>query len=449
MDRRPNILFLMGDEHRADVAGFAGNPVARTPVLDALAREGTVFTNAYTPAPICVPGRQSMMAGQFPRTTGCERYGEDLAPGHMTFARRFAQYGYATVACGKLHHTGPDQMQGWTARVGGDVTLDPRHVAGRAVDTTNPIGHKWPIAKEVRRAGAGRGPCAVADEYTVLGAIDYLTRHFVDPFYDRAIPDQPLLLKVSLTEPHYPFLAEDPERFAYYLPRVDTFAGQQPFDHPFLGGGLRVVAGRDASEREIRRATAAYYAMVESMDARLGRVLDALRQVGQDLDEWIVVYTADHGEMLGEHGVFEKQKFFEGSVRVPLIVRWPAALIGGRAVDENVSLCDLFATLCELAGVPVPGGLDSRSLVPLLHGDAAGWDDEAVSQYNGRNLMIKRGGLKYQYYGEEMPEVLFDLHADSGETVNVIDSPVHADAVKAFRQRTTELGFGREPQPAA
>ncbi|MBF8192077.1 sulfatase-like hydrolase/transferase [Nonomuraea sp. K274] len=432
----------MSDEHRADVTGYAGNAVVRTPVLDRLAADGTVFTNAYTPAPICVPARQSMMAGQFPRTTGCERYGEDLAPGHMTFARRLAQYGYATVACGKLHHTGPDQMQGWTARVGGDVTVDARHLPDRVVKPTNPIGHKWPIVKEVQRAGAGRGPSAVADEYTVVGAIDYLTRHFVDPFYDRAIPEQPLLLKVSLNEPHYPFLAEDPQRFAYYLPRVPTYAGQQPFDHPFLGGGLRVVAGTDASEREIRRATAAYYAMVESMDARLGRVIDALHHVGQDLDEWIVIYTADHGEMLGEHGVFEKQKFFEGSVRVPLLVRWPAGLGGGRTVRQNVSLCDLFATLCELTGVPAPSGLDSRSLVPLLRGDAHGWDDEAVSQYNGKNLMIKRGALKYQHYGPGLPEVLFDLDMDPGETRNVIDDPQHKDAVELFRRRRRELAFG-------
>lgn len=442
MERRPNVLFLMSDEHRADVAGYAGNAVVHTPTLDRLARDAAVFANAYTPAPICIPARQSLMAGQFPRTTGCERYGEDLPPGHMTFARLLAEYGYATVACGKLHHTGPDQMQGWTARVGGDVTLDSRHLAGRVVEPTNPIGHKWPIAKEVRRAGAGRGPCAVADEYTVVGAIDYLTRHFVDPFYDRAIPERPLLLKVSLTEPHYPFLAEDPQRFAYYLPRVPTYAGQQPFDHPFLGGGLRVVAGTDASEREIRRATAAYYAMVESMDARLGRIVDALHQVGQDLDEWIVIYTADHGEMLGEHGVFEKQKFFEGSVRVPLLVRWPAGLGGGGTVRQNVSLCDLFATLCELTGVPAPSDLDSRSLVPLLTGHGDRWDDEAVSQYNGQNLMIKRDALKYQYYGPDLPEVLFDLDADPGENRNAIDDPQHKDAVELFRRRRRELAFG-------
>ena len=117
---RPNILFLMSDQHRADVSGYADDGVVRTPVLDELARKGVVFNNAYTPAPICIPARQSMAAGQLPRTCGCEVFGEDLAPGHMTFARRLSQYGYATVACGKLHHNGTDQMQGWTSRIGNE-----------------------------------------------------------------------------------------------------------------------------------------------------------------------------------------------------------------------------------------------------------------------------------------------------------------------------------------
>ncbi|MDQ3656455.1 MAG: sulfatase-like hydrolase/transferase, partial [Chloroflexota bacterium] len=116
MPQRPNILFLMSDEHRPDVTGYEGDPVVRTPTLDTLASTGVAFRNAYTPAPICIPARQAMMAGQLPQTCGCRAFGDDLAPGYMTFARRFAQHAYATVACGKVHHFGTDQMQGWTHR---------------------------------------------------------------------------------------------------------------------------------------------------------------------------------------------------------------------------------------------------------------------------------------------------------------------------------------------
>ncbi len=192
----------------------------------------------------------------------------------------------------------------------------------------------------------------------------------------------------------------------------------------------------------MRRAIAAYYAMIETVDAQFGRVLDALRHAGQNLDEWVIVYTADHGEMLGEHGVFEKQKFFEESVRVPLLIRWPRAS-GPRVVDENVNLCDLFATLCDLCGIPVPEGLDSRSLVPLMRGDATAWDDESVSQFGPHNLMIKRGHLKYQYYGPAGgSEVLFDLQRDPGETRSFLGASEYTAPVAAFRQRLGELGHG-------
>lgn len=125
-DRSPSILILMSDEHRADVLGFAGNGVVHTPVLDSLASDAIVFSNAYTPSPICIPARQCIAAGQLPRTCRAERYGDDLPPFSMTFARRLSQFGYATVCAGKLHHDGPDQMQGWTTRVGSDMNVDPR-----------------------------------------------------------------------------------------------------------------------------------------------------------------------------------------------------------------------------------------------------------------------------------------------------------------------------------
>jgi choline-sulfatase len=443
--RRPNVLFLMADEHRFDVAGFAGNDVVRTPVLDELARTGVVFSNAYTPSPICIPARQAMMAGQFPRRCGVERYGEDLAPGYLTFARQLARFGYRTVAAGKLHHLGPDQAQGWTKLIGMDSDVAPRHIANRDeasyASLPRPAAAKWSQAQEVKRAGVGRSPCAVRDEYSVAGAVQYIHEHFVDAYYDRAVPDVPLLLKVSLMQPHYPYLAARQDLFEYYLNRVPTFDDQDLFDHPVLGGDRHVVRpGVEVTPREQRRAVAAYYAMVETADQLFGQVLQALRHAGQELDDWIIIYTSDHGEMLGEHGVWEKQRFFEGSVRVPLVIRWPQRCQPCR-VDSNVNLCDLFATICALTSVPTPAGLDSRSLVDLMAGDAAAWDDESVSQFNGTRLMIKRGALKYQSYSAEGPDVLFDLDVDPGETVNLATDPGYQREMDRFRRRRDELGF--------
>lgn len=450
--RRPNILFLMSDEHRADVTGYEGNSVVRTPILDELARTGVVFRNAYTPSPICIPGRQAMLSGQLPRTCRCERFGEDLAPGYMTFARRFSEYAYSTVACGKLHHQGQDQMQGWRRR----IAFDDIHVASPFVPGLRKEeaehyavpGQKWSDAKEALRAGVGRSPHAIADEFAVQGALNFIDLHFNNAFYDRPSASQPLLLKVSLLLPHYPYLTDE-RKFGYYLNRVTPFLDETPFEHPFLSQ-RQVRVGVDATERDIRRATAAYYGMIETIDTQYGSVLDALRHVGQDPDDWIIVYTSDHGEMLGEHGIWEKQKFFDASARVPLIIRWPHRFAAPRVVEENVNLCDLFATLCDLAEIPAPPGLDSRSMVPLMDGDSTDWlrrwRNETISQFGGRNLMIKRDHLKYQYYGPDMPEVLFDLQEDPQERRNQIDEPRYERAVRAFRARRDELGFG--PQGA-
>lgn len=445
--QRPHILFLMSDEHRPDVTGYEGNPMVRTPTLDALARTGVVFRNAYTPSPICIPARQAMMAGQLPRTCGCRVFGDDLAPEYMTFARRFAQYAYATVACGKLHHLGTDQMQGWTHRPIGDLHVAPRFTADRRKEEftryIRPLSAtKWSDAKEVLRAGIGPNPHAIRDAATVRSACEFVEEFFASPAYDKEQAQRPLLLKVSLIQPHYPYLTSA-DKFTHYLNRVQPFLDQPVTDHPFLSQ-RQVRPGVDATERDIRRATAAYYAMIETVDDHFAAVLDALRNVGQELDDWIVVYTSDHGEMLGEHGIWEKQKFYEASARVPLIVRWPTRFAGGRTVTENVSLCDLFATLCDLAGLPIPPGLDSRSLAPLLAGDGAGWDDETVSQFGPHNLMIKRGHLKYQYYGEEMPEVLFDLQTDPNETADCITDPAHAAEIAQFRMRRAALGYGSD-----
>lgn len=439
MGLKPNILFLMSDEHRFDVAGYSGDRIVRTPVLDRLAEDGVVFANAYTPSPICIPARQCLMAGQLPRTCGCEKYGDDLPPGSMTFARQLAENGYETVVSGKLHHMGTDQMQGWTRRISGDMHIHSSYLGKRAQESRRPMGDvKWSDVKEIARAGVGRGQCVSHDEYAVEGALQFIEDYFCDPYYDRE-QTHPLLLKVSLLQPHYPYMTSE-EKFTYYLNRVEPYVNEKVFDHPFLSQ-RQVRPGVDASERELRRATAAYYGMVETIDSMYGQVLEALRRVGQNLDDWIIVYTSDHGEMLGQHGVWEKQKFFEASARVPLIIRYPKRFASGGVVNENVNLCDLFATLCELTGTDTPSGLDSRSLLPLMEGRAEGWDNETVSQFGGRNLMIKRDHLKYQYYGEDIPEVLFDLHRDPGETTNYLADPVYAEDVRAFRERRSVYGF--------
>ena len=446
---QPNILFLMSDEHRPDVTGYEGNEIVRTPILDELARTGVVFRNTYTPSPICVPGRQCLMSGQLPKTCGCEGW-FDLEPNYMTFARQFSRHAYSTVCCGKLHHQTYDQMQGWSSRPAGDLSMTGVYLEGKDEAAfkrhSRPFSDiKWSDTKEVKRAGVGRSQIIENDEFWTEAALTSIERHFNHAQYDRENPNKPMLLKLSLIAPHYPYQVDE-ERFGYYLNRVNPYLDQQVSDHPFLSQ-KQVRPGVDASERELRRATAAYYGMVEHIDTLYGNTLDQLEYVGQNLDDWIIIYTSDHGEMLGEHGIWEKQKFYEASARVPLIIRWPKGFEGGKVVDVNVNLCDLFATLCDLCELPTPEGLDSRSLVPLLTGDTSSWSNESVSQFGPHNLMIKQDNLKYQYYGEDSPEVLFDLEKDPTEVTDFIADASYADALGKFRTRLAELGHGPNADP--
>ncbi len=470
LDSMPNILFLMTDEHRFDVTGYAGNPVVRTPTLDRIAASGVEFTNAYTPSPVCVPARQCIMAGKLPSSCGLTGW-DDLEPGTLTLPRHLSRHAYYTAACGKLHHEGPDQMQGWIHRIGDEMKMSPRYIDEKNdayfERYARPFGdYKWTDRQEIQRAGAGKAFHIKMDEYTVLGAENFIESFFLSPFYDREKGGhQPLMLKVSLLQPHYPYFADE-ELFKYYLNRVEPFSNQELFDHPFLSERA-LLPGRDISPRELRRATASYYAMVETADRHFGRVIEALEAAGQNLDDWIVIYISDHGEMLGQHGVWEKQKFFEASVRVPFLISWPKCWAKGRKVDHNVNLTDLFATICDATGLHTPEGLDSRSLVPFIETAEPAtieWDNEVVSMFSkthqpllpeerdawlrkaiiregGMNLMIKRDTLKYQFYGSDLPEVLFDLEKDPAESHNLIDLPEYARAVERFRARGRRLGF--------
>lgn len=425
-----NILILMADELRFDLPGFMGNPLARTPTLDRLAWDGVVFDNAYTPSPVCVPARQAIAMGQYPLHIGCEQFGEDLPPGSRTLARLFSEAGYLSVACGKLHHRGPDQMQGWLQRIGSECAVN--WPASHGAEGREQIGRlKWRGAEELRLAGPGTSPLALHDRLTVDGAIDFLRMHF-EGMYRRTTDMPPLLLMVSLQQPHFPFLGED-ELFAYYHARVRPRLRESRPTHPALGRGALPV-GEEVTPDEVRNATAAYYALVERADREFGRVIAALESHGQNLDDWLIVFLGDHGEMLGEHALWEKRKFYEGSARVPFFLRAPRLWPRARR-RENVNTIDLFPTLAAAAGLPVPAGLDGRDLAPLLAGRRGEWTNETFCQYGTDEFMFKRGNLKFLTFGDEADDVLFDLASDPGESTNRIADPAHVHLAAELRER--------------
>lgn len=442
---RPNILILMSDEHRADLTGFAGNSIVDTPVLDELAKTGFVFKNAYTPSPICAPARQCLMSGQLPKTCGCDGAWMDLTPNYQTFARQFAQHAYHTVCSGKLHHLGSDQMQGWTQRLSPDAEVYDKYNEGLKREeflaySQGKLTEKRTNEYYVKEARPEYGQYQRFDERATEDLEYFINNYFKDSSTNKNL--RPVLLKLSLLQPHYPFYTSQ-ELFNKYYNKVNIYH-EKLFDHPVLSQS-QIESPVNVTKDEIRRATATYYGMIETIDGYFGRILDALRKVGQNLDEWVIVFLSDHGEMLGQHGIWEKARYFEGSVRVPFVIRYPKMFKGGKYITENINLCDLFATLCDLANISVPPNLDSRSLKPLLEGKKDTWSNETISQIKRKGIdhvMIKNGDLKYQYYGEEIPEVLFDLQADPDETKNFINDEKYVASILAFRKRLVELGYG-------
>lgn len=438
MCRKPNILLIMSDELRADVLGCYGNSIIRTPNIDKLASMASVFEHAYTPIPICIPARQCISAGQYPTTCNCKRWLDDLTEHYQTFPQLLSRYGYETVACGKLHHVGRDQMQGYTQRIGAECHIHYKYINAPVVSRSQDAIHaKWSQTKEVMMATDTAHATSYhiqQDELAIRGAEMFLSNYFVDDFYQRATPDVPLLLTVSFNQPHYPYVAA-PEKLAYYMERVIPYENQTLFPHEFLSR-FAVKVPRS----NLLKATAAYYAMVEQVDDYVGRLLSALRAAKQNLEDWMIIFTSDHGEMLGQHGVWEKQKFFEGSVRVPLFIKLPKEN-SMRRITENVSTCDLFATICEAAKIPVPCDLDSRSLSGLIHGTLNCWDNECISMFDDSNIMVKRGSIKYQFYKSDQSEVLFDLDLDPTESRNLVSEPQYAEKIPEFRKRIREFGF--------
>ena len=275
------------------------------------------------------------------------------------------------------------------------------------------------------------------DEYCVDGALMLLDEYFVNEEHDRPKED-PLLLAVSVLAPHYPYQCPE-DLFNYYMSRVTPYEENLPdnFDcHEFF----KVQIGKDVTYREAQRATAAYYGMIEWVDSQFARVIKRLEDLNVR-DDFIVVFMSDHGEMLGQKGLWEKQQYFDASVRVPFSISCPENVLQQQSiVQENVSLVDLFPTLCELIDVPIPEGLDGRSLVPLMQGQAENWPDDVYSElyhpFNGPSEMVKDGNLKYfRFKGKGWPEQLFDLAKDPEEKTNLIDDPAYTADLTRLREK--------------
>jgi arylsulfatase A-like enzyme len=467
---RPNILWLCTDQQRYDTLGAQGNRHVRTPRLDELWRSGTAFTHAYCQSPICTPSRASFLTGTYPSTCHNTRNGNDTFSGRFPLVTRLlADAGYDCGLIGKLHLA---SAYGRIEPRTDDGYRYWRYSHGPRDDW--PVGHDY--ADWVRERGSVLGEL-IQDPAGVPAPLHQTTwcaERTIEFITDEQRPaDTPWMACVNIYDPHPPFNPPqeyrdryDPAAMPGPLFRASDLAqqerlaavdfqsrGRQPDDLD-IGSPVIPVAPRPegseaiessvvpsamlahATARDARTLQAAYYAMIELIDDQVARVLDALQTSGQ-ADNTLVIFTSDHGEMLGDHGLIQKGcRFYEGLVRVPLILSWPGRIGAGQQSDALVELTDLAPTLLEAAGEPVPEWMQGRSLLPLSCGDApldrhrdAVWCEyfDALDAPDAtRATMYRRGHYKLVvYHGHGLGE-LYDLERDPGEFDNLWDDPEHA-----------------------
>jgi choline-sulfatase len=416
---QPNILLLMVDQLAAGWLPAYGHEVVRAPSLDALAEQAVVFDNAYCPSPLCAPSRAALLTGRLPSRIGVFDNAAELRASEPTVTHRLRAAGYDTCLSGKMHFVGPDQLHGFEQRLTTDVY---------------PADLDW--TPDWRAPSARRLPWYHTMESVLTPAICVASMQmdYDDEVADRAVRKlhdlareparRPFFLCVSFTSPHDPWELRprywelyDPETIA--LPAVGLIPREQADPHSVR---LRDMAGVDdvaLTVEQLRRARHAYYAAISYADERIGDVLAALAESGLR-DATTVVFTADHGEMLGERGLWYKMAFFEPSARVPLIVSAPGRIAPGR-VSEPVSLLDIAPTLLDLCGLDSDAALDGRSLAPALAGDRLAAVDVALEYLaegvNSPAVMLRRGRWKYIWCADD-PDQLFDVESDPHELSN-------------------------------
>ena len=437
----PNVLLVMADQLGAHAVPAYGNAIVDAPALSRLGDESVVFENAYCNSPLCAPSRASLMTGRLPSRIGIYDNAAELPSSVPTIAHHLRAGGYETCLVGKMHFIGPDQLHGFEERLTTDV-----YPAGLdwTPDWERSPGDRLPWYHDMRsvfRPGVAEATLQTDfDEEVAFRAVRKIT--------DLARNDErrPFFLVVSFTHPHDPWEVPGPYWARYEggqgdLPAVPRIALADLDPH---SRRVRLMCDDETDEipdETIRRARLAYYAAVSYVDDRIGRVLAALDSTGLRRDT-VVVVTADHGETLGERGLWYKMSFFEPSARVPLIVHAPRRF-AARRVSRPVSLVDLLPTLVEMAtgaAFDAEEALDGTSLLPLLLGEGGG-PPEVLGEYLAEGavapiVMIRRGKHKYVHSPAD-PDQLYDLSSDPHELSNLASDDAAADVVSSFRDEVS------------
>ena len=431
---RPHIILFLSDQHSPYILGSGGDPYIQTPAMDRLADEGLTFTNCYTPFPLCTPARMSFLTGRRCHEIGVWDNDDSLDSNIPTFAHGLGLAGYRTVLAGRMHFVGGDQLHGFQERPIGDVT-SPHLGINRSEDRFR--GY-FGAAQSLPNAGPGRTVDQEYDTAVAMQACDVIRRHEVSG------DERPLCLVVGFYMPHDPYRCYR-EYYDMYIDSPDLPADRRGESlHPlFHRRRDRMADG--LTEDHIRRARAAYRGRVTYLDLLIGRVLETLDESPLS-ENALRIYTSDHGEMLGEHGLWTKACFYEAAGRVPLLMGWPGRLPAGETRSAPVELNALAPSLVDVGGGPALPHTDGRTLWPLATGQDDGEGKIALGEIVIDGVparTVRQGRWKFNHYVDH-PDELFDLQADPHELVNRASDPDCADV----RQRLEGHVFsdGWDPQ---
>lgn len=433
---KPNVLLLMSDD-LANTLGCYGHQLAKTPNLDALAKRAVLFERAYCQFPHCNPSRASLLSGLRPHTTRVTDNADNLyqnLPGVVTLPHQFRRNGYATARCGKIFHLGVptgmesmDDPQAWDfgTPFKDERPYPPKRESAVKVPTGKKQGLPW-----TETTGTDDD---LVDGNFAKTAVEWLEKR------DKS---KPFFLAVGFHRPHLPLVA--PAKYFDLYPFDNIKLPAEPSDDeadipaPARNGSVPGYAITTTPEQR-RAAIRGYLATVSFMDAQAGRVLDALKRLGLEANT-IVIFAADHGWHLGEHGLWHKRSLFEESARVPLLVSAPGAKGNGQRSGSLVELLDIYPTLCDLTGVPAPASLQGKTLWPVLNNPSASVHNFAFTQARrganaehwGRSVRTTRWRCTEWDEGRNGIE-LYDHDADPREFTNLANNPKHAEVLKTLR----------------
>jgi arylsulfatase len=438
---RPNLLLITTDQQRFDAMGINGNSTLRTPMMDNLAANGANFERAYVTCPSCIAARRTILTGQAPATHGLVGYkdGEEFFP-KFTLPGLLSDSGYQTQLVGKLHQFPQRKRYGFDNMV---MSVSPTY---RPDSAWTPENDYTDWLKEHGRQDATNqlginGNSRIARPWTLeeqYHHTNWLTTEAIKFMTHRRDPSNPFFLHLSYWAPHPPLIPPQPyfDRYAKIeelRPRIGSWVPEFPRIPPGIAGDS---ATGPFSAAEIHDAIAGYYGLVNHIDDQIQRLLESYFVYGgpRAKDPLWIIFTSDHGEMLGDHHLFRKSLAYEGSAHVPFFIAGRNVPVKRMTSRALVGLEDLLPTFLDLAGVPIPEGVDGKSLKPLLTGEAQTVRDEIHGEHSGgsANHYIVHDRYKYIWFAHTGEEQLFDLEKDPYE---MNDLSANAELLRPMRQR--------------